>query len=689
MGGYMKILTGETINTGIAIGKIKIMGNLHPREEYAPDDRMTDDPVSEIERFRNARIRVLSEIHELFETMMSEFGLHDAQIFEMHEMLLNDGGLIASCESMILEEGHLAEYAVVHGFNDKADFLAAIPDPLISSRSADILELRDEVLRELLAEERGYSGRKTADGQIAAGAGTEDIRKGSDPAEVNSTDILSNDGLTEPGRTEDKPGDESLTDSGNSEDITDGNSSTGYDTDRIIVAADDLTTVEAARLDRSRTAGVVLRQGSPNSHASILIRGMGIPVIIRCADITTSADGQLAVIDGDSGWVYINPNENTLEKYTARIKETGSALNSVKGESAVTRRGKRVILYANINDPSETTSAIDNDAEGIGLYRSEFLILKKCDAVSDCNEAEKDPALINTPCEKDDIIGNNSFPSEHEQYEAYKQILETMSPRPVIIRAFDIGADKMPDTDIRETDTNGFKAEQRAADGVISDTNQGTTNGITTDKAQEAAGGSGDQMYRESNPALGVRGVRFLLEHEDIFRSQLRALLRASVYGELSIMIPMISRLEELTECRRILEECKQELIETDGVSAGAVGLGIMIETPSAALMAEELAKEADFFSIGTNDLIQYTYAADRLNSSAQKAVDPDLCAVIRLMETAVRAAHKNHIPVGICGELASNTAFTARFLEIGVDELSVNPSKILEMKKHIRGLDI
>ena len=584
----MKILTGETINTGIAIGKIQVMGNLHPREEYAPDDRMTDDPVSEIERFRNARIRVLSEIHELFETMMSEFGLHDAQIFEMHEMLLNDGGLIASCESMILEEGHLAEYAVVHGFNDKADFLAAIPDPLISSRSADILELRDEVLRELLAEERGYSGRKTTDGQIAAGAGT-------DKSDLNKA---------------------GLSGANSSEDITNGDSSAENDTDRIIVAADDLTTVEAARLDRSRTAGVVLRQGSPNSHASILIRGMGIPVIIRCADITTSANGQLAVIDGDSGWVYIDPNENTLEKYTARIKEAGSSLNSVKGESAVTRRGKRVILYANINDPSETASAIENDAEGIGLYRSEFLILKE--------------------------PGNNLFPSEHEQYEAYKQILETMSPRPVIIRTFDIGADKMPETDIRE-----------------------------------------------SNPALGVRGVRFLLEHEDIFRSQLRALLRASVFGELSIMIPMISAPEELTECRRILEECKQELIEADGVSAGAVGLGIMIETPSAALMAEELAKEADFFSIGTNDLIQYTYAVDRLNSAAQKAVDPEYNAVIRLIEMAVRAAHKNRIPVGVCGELASNTAFTAKLLEIGVDELSVNPSKLLEMKKYIRGLDI
>ena len=610
----MKILTGETINTGIAIGKIKVMGNLHPKEEYAPDDRMTDDPVSEIERFRNARIRVLAEIHELFETMMSEFGLHDAQIFEMHEMLLNDGGLISSCENMILEEGHLAEYAVVHGFNDKADFLAAIPDPLISSRSADILELRDEVLRELLAEERGYSGRKTADGQIAAGAD-------SDKSDLNK------DGLSE---------------ANSSEDITNGDNLAGNDTDRIIVAADDLTTVEAARLDRSQTVGVVLRQGSPNSHASILIRGMGIPVIIRCADITTSANGQLAVIDGDSGWVYIDPNENTLEKYTARIKETGSALNSVRGESAVTRRGKRVILYANINDPSETASAIENDAEGIGLYRSEFLILKKCDAISGHNETDEEPGSINTPGGKDDIIGNNSFPSEHEQYEAYKQILETMSPRPVIIRAFDIGADKMPDSDIEET-----------------------------------------------NPALGVRGVRFLLEHEDIFRSQLRALLRASVYGELSIMIPMISRSEELTESRRILEECKQELIETDGVSAGAVGLGIMIETPSAALMAEELAKEADFFSIGTNDLIQYTYAVDRLNSAAQKAIDPDLSAVIRLIETAVRAAHKNHIPVGVCGELASNTAFTAKLLEIGVDELSVNPSKLLEMKKHIRGLDI
>ncbi len=388
-------------------------------------------------------------------------------------------------------------------------------------------------------------------------------------------------------------------------------------TEPAVIAAEDLAPSETVQLDRSKILSLVTQRGSVNSHTAILARTMNIPAIIGVGEMLKSEyDGCQVIVDGFSGKIYLDPEEDLLLEYKEkqRVEEERRAmLTDLLGKENRTRDGKQIDIFANIGEPQDVREALKNDAGGVGLMRSEFLYLNK-----------------------------KSFPSEEEQLAAYKEVLKGMEGRKVIIRTLDIGADK--------------QAEYF-------------------------------QLPKEENPALGYRAIRICLTRKEIFRTQLRALYRASVYGNLGIMFPMIISVEEIREIKQILSEVKQEL-SRDGIAySDKIELGIMIETPAAAVISDLLAKEVDFFSIGTNDLTQYTTAIDRQNPMLASFQDPHHPAVLRLIKLTVENAHNNGIWVGICGELAADTTMTETFLEYGVDELSVAPGMILELRKTVREL--
>jgi phosphotransferase system enzyme I (PtsI) len=388
-------------------------------------------------------------------------------------------------------------------------------------------------------------------------------------------------------------------------------------TEPAVIAAEDLAPSETVQLDRSKILSLVTQRGSVNSHTAILARTMNIPAIIGVGEmLKPEYDGCQVIVDGFSGKIYLDPEEDLLLEYKEkqRVEEERRAmLTDLLGKENRTRDGKQIDIFANIGEPQDVREALKNDAGGVGLMRSEFLYLNK-----------------------------KSFPSEEEQLAAYKEVLKGMEGRKVIIRTLDIGADK--------------QAEYF-------------------------------QLPKEENPALGYRAIRICLTRKEIFRTQLRALYRASVYGNLGIMFPMIISVEEIREIKQILSEVKQEL-SRDGIAySDKIELGIMIETPAAAVISDLLAKEVDFFSIGTNDLTQYTTAIDRQNPMLASFQDPHHPAVLRLIKLTVENAHNNGIWVGICGELAADTTMTETFLEYGVDELSVAPGMILELRKTVREL--
>lgn len=384
-----------------------------------------------------------------------------------------------------------------------------------------------------------------------------------------------------------------------------------------IIVADDLTPSETVQLDKKNLSGIITFSGSVNSHTSILARTMNIPAIINAEQIDERYDGEVAIIDGFSGSLYITPDEYKIKDYKKR-KETDDArtkkLEELKGKENITKSGKKISLYANIGRPDETTAVLLNDAEGIGLFRSEFIYLE-----------------------------SNNFPTEDEQFFAYKSVLEKMGDKKVIIRTLDIGADKKIDY---------------------------------------------FNLPKEENPALGYRAIRLCLKDKDIFKTQLRALFRASIYGNLAIMFPMITSEREIHLIKDIINEVKSELSEEGTKYKDKIETGIMIETPAAAIICDILAKEVDFFSIGTNDLTQYTLAIDRQNSSVQNFCDSHHKAILRLIEYISKTARKNNIWVGICGELASDMTLTKTFIDFGIDELSVSPSLVLPLREHILSLD-
>ena len=382
----------------------------------------------------------------------------------------------------------------------------------------------------------------------------------------------------------------------------------------VIVAADDLVPSETVQLDKSKVLAFATMYGSANSHTAILARTMNIPAVIGLGEgLAKEHDGHMAAIDGFTGTIYIDPDEETMEKMKekkARADEQRALLQEMKGKETVTLSGKHIHLYSNIGGIQDVDAVLENDAEGIGLFRSEFLYL-----------------------------GCDDYPSEEVQFEAYKTVLSRMNGKKVIIRTMDIGADKQIDY---------------------------------------------FNLPKEDNPALGYRAIRICLTREDIFRTQLRALYRASAYGTLSIMFPMIISVKEITRIKEIVEEVKLELAREEQ-PMGEVELGIMIETPAAAVISDLLAPHVDFFSIGTNDLSQYTLAIDRQNQSLDSFFDPHHEAILRLIQLTIENAHKYGAWCGICGELGADMELTAKFIQMGIDELSVSPGYTLELRKRIR----
>lgn len=386
----------------------------------------------------------------------------------------------------------------------------------------------------------------------------------------------------------------------------------------VIIVSDDLAPSETVQMDKSKVLSFVTEHGSLNSHTAILARTMGIPALVGTnLPVLSSLDGKFAIVDGASGKFYVEPEEDVLqemEKKRQTYVEQKELLETLKGKENVTLDGQKVKLYANIGDSKDLATVLQNDAEGIGLFRSEFIYLER-----------------------------DTFPTEEEQFLIYKQVVQTLAGKKVIIRTLDIGADKTCDY---------------------------------------------FEMDEEENPAMGCRAIRICLTRPEIFKVQLRALFRASAYGNLAIMYPMITSMEEVQRIKAIVEEVKREL-SAEGIIYGDVEQGIMIETPAAVMMSDELANAVDFFSIGTNDLTQYTLAIDRQNPKLDEFYNPHHPAVLRMIRMVVENAHKAGIWAGICGELGADTELTQEFLAMGVDELSVSPARILPIRKIIRQTNV
>lgn len=386
----------------------------------------------------------------------------------------------------------------------------------------------------------------------------------------------------------------------------------------VIIVADDLAPSETVQLNKDLVLSFVTVHGSVNSHTAILARTMSIPALIGTAiPLTDDIDGKVGIVDGKNGCIYVDPDENTLgrmQQLKLEEQEKKELLQTLKGRENITIDGKKIMLYANIGNSKDLAAVLQNDAGGIGLFRSEFIYLER-----------------------------DTFPTEEEQFQLYRTVAETMAGKPVIIRTLDIGADK-------KCDYFGMEPEE--------------------------------------NPAMGCRAIRICLTRPEIFKTQLRALFRASAFGNISIMYPMIISVDELRKIKTIVAEIRQELTE-QGVTFGEPKQGIMIETPAAVMMSEELAKEVDFFSIGTNDLTQYTLAIDRQNPKLDAFYDPHHPAVLRMIQMVVENAHKAGIWAGICGELGADTTLTRRFLAMGVDELSMSPGSILPVRKIILETDV
>ena len=540
----MRIYQGKSVFGGIAIGKISVYKK---REQQVKRVKIAD-AAAVIARYESAKSMALTQLQELYEKALQEVGEADAAIFEIHQMMLEDGGYNESVVNIIKTQSVNAEYAVASTSDSYSQMFADMDDAYMRERAADIKDISERVLS---------------------------VLNGSSSEKMN---------MSEP----------------------------------VIILAEDLAPSETVQLDKEKVLSFVTVHGSVNSHTAILARTMGIPALIGTAiPLDESVDGKLAVVDGIHGMVYVEPEEETLKEMELRLREEQEKkelLLQLKGRENVTLDGKRVMLYANIGDIKDLSMVQQNDAGGIGLFRSEFIYLEK-----------------------------NHYPTEEEQFLIYKTAAETMEGKKVIIRTLDIGADKQCDY---------FEMEQ------------------------------------EENPALGFRAIRICLTHPEIFKTQLRALFRASAYGNLSIMYPMITSVWEVKRIKELAEEVKAEL-QMQEIAYGNPEQGIMIETPAAVMVSEELAREVDFFSIGTNDLTQYTLAVDRQNPKLDIFYDPHHPAVLRMISMVVENAHKAGIWVGICGELGADPELTKEFLAMGVDELSVSPGRILPIRETILETDV
>ena len=543
-GHRMQVYSGKSVFGGIAIGKISV----YKKNEQQVKRVRTEDTKGELARYEAAKAAAVEQLQELYQKALKEVGEANAAIFEIHQMMLDDGDYNESVENIIETQKINAEYAVAVTGDNFAQMFRAMDDDYMRERAADVKDVSERVLSILNG---GQKGKVVTD---------------------------------EP----------------------------------VIIVADDLAPSETVQLEKDMVLSFVTVHGSVNSHTAILARTMAIPALIGTEELPLddTVDGKLAVVDGLNGKIYVEPDAQTLEEMKKRRQaelEKKELLQLLKGKDNVTLDGKKIMLYANIGNIKDLATVIQNDAGGIGLFRSEFIYLEK-----------------------------DRYPTEEEQFSIYKTAVETMAGKRVIIRTLDIGADKQCEY---------FK------------------------------------MDKEENPALGYRAIRICLTRPEIFKTQLRALFRASAYGNLAIMYPMITSLWEVKRIKEIVEEVKAELT-AEQLEFGNPQQGIMIETPAAVMMSEELAKEVDFFSIGTNDLTQYTLAIDRQNPKLDKFYDAHHPAVLSMIRMTVENAHKAGIWAGICGELGADTSLTKEFLAMGVDELSVSPGSILPIRKIILETD-
>lgn len=540
----MERYNGKSVFGGIAIGRISVYKK---GEQQVKRNRITDVDA-ELSRFEDAKKTAIEQLQGLYDKALKEVGEANAAIFEVHQMMLDDGDYNESIANIIKSQEVNAEYAVASTGDNFSQMFAAMEDDYMRARAADIKDISERII------------------SILSGKGDNAI------------------GADEPA----------------------------------IIVADDLAPSETVQLDKDMVLSFVTVHGSLNSHTAILARTMAIPALVGTPlPLDESVDGKLGVIDGGAGVIYVDPDEKTLEAMKRKQQEElqkKELLQSLKGKENITLDGQKMMLYANIGNIKDLATVLQNDAGGIGLFRSEFIYLESED-----------------------------YPTEEEQFLIYKQVAETMAGRRVIIRTLDIGADKQCDY---------------------------------------------FEMEHEENPAMGCRAIRICLTRPEIFKTQLRALFRASAYGNIAIMYPMITSVKEVQKIKEIVAEVKTEM-DAAGIPYGNPEQGIMIETPAAVIVGDELAKEVDFFSIGTNDLTQYTLAIDRQNTKLDEFYDSHHPAILRMISMVVESAHKAGIWAGICGELGADQTLTKEFLAMGVDELSVSPGSILPIRKIIMETDV
>lgn len=538
----MRTYKGKGVYGAVAVGKISVF----KKSDVSVTRTHVDDTAAEKARVTAAKEAAAAQLKEIYEKALKEVGETNAQIFEIHLMMLEDEDYNESIENIIDTQSVNAEYAVALTSDNFAEMFSSMEDAYMQARAADVRDISNRIIANLM--------------------GT----------------------------------------------CTDNESSAG----KTIVCAEDLAPSETVSLDKDKVLAFVTAHGSSNSHTAILARNMNIPAVIGVGEAFLSEikPDETAIVDGYTGEIIVGPDHETIEKYTRRQaadEEKKRLLQELKGKENVTLDGRKINIYANISGIDNIGAVLLNDAGGIGLFRSEFLYLE-----------------------------NSDFPTEDQQFHAYKRVLESMAGKKVIIRTLDIGADK-------QADYFGLK--------------------------------------KEENPALGYRAIRICLTRPGIFRTQLRALYRASVYGNLGIMFPMITSIKEVEQIKSICEDVKKEL-SSEGIEySDKVELGIMIETPAAAIISDRLAPMVDFFSVGTNDLTQYTLACDRQNPDIEDFIDTHHEAILRLIEMSAENAHRHGAWIGICGELAADTALTETFLRMGIDELSVSPAFVLKVRDAVR----
>ena len=542
----MTTLKGKGVYGAIALGRISVF----TRREASVKRTHVEDIEAEKARLEKAKEKATEQLRTIYEKALKEVGEANAQIFEIHQMMIEDEDYNESIESIIETQSVNAEYAVAVTADNFSEMFASMDDAYMQARSADVKDISNRIIS-------------------------------------------------------------CLSDGGGSDAVSD---------EKVIICADDLAPSETVQLDKDKVLAFVTAFGSSNSHTAILARNMNIPAVIGVGTelLNTVKSGVFAAVDGYTGEIFIDPDKETvarLEKKRKEDEEKKHLLQELKGKENVTLDGRKINIYANIGSVDNIGAVLANDAGGIGLFRSEFLYLESSD-----------------------------YPTEEQQFAAYKRVLESMAGKKVIIRTLDIGADKQVDY---------FGLE------------------------------------KEENPALGYRAIRICLTRPEIFRTQLRALYRASAYGNLGIMFPMITSVSEVEKILAMCGEVREQLIAEGVEVSDNVELGIMIETPAAAIISDRLAPMVDFFSVGTNDLTQYTLACDRQNANIEQFIDTHHEAILRLIEMSAENAHKHGAWIGICGELAADTSLTETFLRMGIDELSVSPTFVLKVRDAVRKCDL